>query len=225
MFNYECDGQIDMMDYLRILNPISNPESKPNLKTGDIIYQVTFCEIDKYIVERSFDVGTMTRYIGKQDSFGGGYNSFGELDLNEYIFTDLEEAKRKADKNKLDHDILFVPDMIIEKQQTFVYYWLNWFLDGKHNLFGETIAIVNKTMVYIKKGMCYAFMYKFDNDNQAQRFYDEKLSEISSGMKSPIHSELHNMYWCGDKYSEAKYYQNGRGISNYAKTIEFDDEE
>ena len=212
-----------MFDYMKFVNPIKIPEVAPALKTGDVVYQLTICEIEKYIIERSFSVGTAIRYMGKHDAFGGGYNSFGDCDLDEYIFLDLEGVKRQAEKNKLDHDIVFANDMEIEQQQSFLVAHHNWFLEGKPNVFGETIAIINKTMVYVSKHMLYDFMYKFETEKQTQKFYDEQLRKLNTTVKSSVHLELKNMYWCGDKYSEAKYYKNSRGVSYY-KVIEEDED-
>lgn len=216
-FDYVCGGQISMFDFIK--GEEVEVKNEPLLNIGDIIYQVVVCEIEKYIISGIFYAGGQFRYHTNEDTMEKGGNCFGESDIGEYIFLDLKDAYLKSDENKNTNIIMFAKDMQVERQIVFLSYNLTWFKNDTPNVFCATIAIVNKTMVYVQHSGLYAFMHSFSSEKEAVKFYEKELQEFDFENETKVGMDLENMYLCGDgRWSEAVYYQS-HGFAKGAKVL------
>jgi hypothetical protein len=190
------------------------PEPVPLLEAGQTIYVVCAGEIFKHTVARSYSCG---RYCGYH--LDGG--TIWDNDINESAFTELEKAEQLAAENKLKYKHILSSNMDITDIKSF---------QSKAERLPSTIAIVNKTMVYVKEYYIYDFLYPFETSKEANKFFKEtaeRLQKNNPDSETIVAFNPLTLYWCNDRYGHVKYFEQNfmcKNHSNPYKDIESEEQ-
>lgn len=158
ILNYECDGQISLMDYLEEQEP---PKYK-RLPVGTLIGRVILGEVERAVIKKV--VGN-ERYFNYWTD-GGGYYSASEAE------TDMGKLQRIAAENR-------------EKYKTIEYYPLHervtvsypsrW--DGGRSTYGQ--VGIYEDMLFWQDDCTYKFLVPYDSEKKLKKAYKEKLDAIT----------------------------------------------
>lgn len=132
-----------------------------------------------------------------------------DIGLKDINNTNIERTSEK---------IIKASDMRILKIESFAFTTGCWhYGGGRWHVVTATIAFVEGNLIYLKEFSFYPFLYKFQNEQDAYRFYISHLEKLREHGKRretiqcelDIHHELEDMYFCEkNKYGCFEYWNN-----------------
>lgn len=132
---------------------------------------------------------------------------------------------------KTSEKIIKAPEMKVIKMESYAYTCSLWYYEERNywHVITATIALLENNRVYLKEFTTYPFLYIFENEQKAYKFYVEKLNELRNHgkgsreiqVKLNIHNELEDMYYCEkNRYGCFEYWNNNFGDNTVRKRIE-----
>lgn len=120
--------------------------------------------------------------------------------------------------------IIRASELKVIKIESFLYTAGIWkFKDGSWHVIGATIAYLENNMVYLRDFAFYPFLYTFDSEQKAYKFYMENLYRLRNHGKGKdeihaeinIHNEFKDMYYCDKNiYGCFEYWNNNFNSEN-----------
>lgn len=156
--NYVCDGQINIMDYLRQQEP---PKYK-RLTVGTLIGRVILGEVEKAVI---------TKVEGNDRLFFYRTDSGSCYDVSE-AETDMDKLQRIADENRRGRKVIEYYPLT---DRVTVSYSPRW--EGGCTTYGQ--VGIYKNMLYWKDDCSYEFLEPYDNEKKLKKAYKEKLDIIT----------------------------------------------
>jgi hypothetical protein len=180
--------QQSLFDYIENLAPAP----VPLLKLNQAIYLVIAGEIEKHKVTGMFPLKKECGY-----HLDGG--TIWDRSINHDAFTDLKDAEKLAAENKLKYKHILASDMDVTDIKSYA---------SKDSKLISTVAIVNKTMVYVKDMYRYDFMYLHETKQEANAFFKTTIEkwESKNMFETVVNPNLKNLYWCKDRYAHHNYF-------------------
>lgn len=156
--NYECDGQMNIMDFiLQQECPIYE-----RLPVGTLIGRVVLGEVEKAIITKV--EGNERCFFYRTDQ-GVAFNA-------QEAETDMEKLQSIADKNRVEHKTIEHYPLY---NRVTVSYPPRW--EGGHTLYGQ--VGIFEGMLYWKDDCTYEFLIPYENEKKLQKAYKEKLEQIT----------------------------------------------
>jgi hypothetical protein len=185
----------------------AGPINEPRFKQGDYIYKVTLDVLETYVIDDTFSLGvditgertkagnTLWRYH-LSNIRDGSHNVFGEYECGDTYFSAKDDAKAHADKNRRVIEgagLVLRPSMLaLTEAQGFVHY-------REEGCLHADIGRLGARAVYARQFCCYPFLYVFQSESEAIRFYRKTLADFKKQPKTaPANLAPQSMYKVSD---------------------------
>lgn len=196
----ECRGQINIFD---IIKPeIKEPQIL--LTPGQRVYVLKKGDVKTATVTaETWECGTERGY--RLQYTANGYGCTWNSELGKKIFTEKEEAVKRAEEFILTHDV--IPAENICSVKTTAYQYIR---ETDNRLMTAFYAELDSGMVYIKEFMTYGHLVKAERKKEAIRqFMEQNEFKYCAPTETEYIPQFRNMYLirqkCDWDYAEADY--------------------
>jgi hypothetical protein len=208
-----------MKDSLTLFD-VADIQNEPRYANGQAIYQVVLDVVEHYTIARNFSMGadiygdsieagqTLWRY--HLDRKGGGHNVFGEYEMENVWFDNLDKAQSKALQNRelIERTGAKICAGALVLSKSVAWYKVRE-LDG-HRLNFQA-ARTDLLAVFEQKPYCYPFLHIFDTEGEAKRYFDSLVSQLKD--EGGIQTQFNpcDLYRVNDKLWSSYEYAHHQG--------------